>query len=113
MATDRVTAGLGACMVLLSASQIAAAGSVTKEDVDAALPKLESYIQDKMDAGAVPGLSVAVVFNDEVVYLKGLGVREVGKPEPVEADTVFQIASLSKPVSSAVVAAIVSDGAVT
>jgi len=113
MVTDRVTAGLGACVVLLSAAQIAAAGDVTKAEVDAALPKLESYILEKMDADAVPGLSVAIVFNDEVVYVKGFGVREVGKPEPVDADTVFQIASLSKPVSSGVVAAIVSDGTVT
>ena len=113
MVTDRVIAGLGACVLLLAASQIAAAGSVARADVDAALPKLESYIQEKMDAGAVPGLSVAIVFDDEVVYLKGFGVREVGKPEAVDPDTVFQIASLSKPVSSSVVAAIVSDGTIT
>ena len=113
MVTDRVIAGLGACVLLLAASQIVAAGAVTKADVDAALPKLESYIREKMDAGAVPGLSVAIVFNDQVVYLKGFGVREVGRPDPVDADTVFQIASLSKPVSSSIVAAIVSDGTVT
>ena len=40
-------------------------------------------------------------------------MREVGKPEAVDPDTVFQIASLSKPVSSSVVAAIVSDGTIT
>jgi hypothetical protein len=37
-------------------------------------------------------------------------VREAGKPEPVDADTVFQLASSSKPISSSVVAAIVNDG---
>jgi CubicO group peptidase (beta-lactamase class C family) len=53
------------------------------------------------------------VFDDEVVYLGGFGVREVGKSEPVDAETVFQLASLSKPISSTVVAALVSDGALT
>ncbi len=113
MWTDCVIRGLGTCLMFLAASQTAAAGDVTKPQVDTALPKLESYIQAKMDAGAVPGLSVAIVFNDQVVYLKGFGVREVGRPEPVDSDTVFQIASLSKPVSSSIVAAIVSDGTVT
>ena len=36
------------------------------------------------------------MFDDEVIYLDGFGVRETGKPETVDADTVFQLASLSK-----------------
>ncbi len=64
-------------------------------------------------AGAVPGLSIAFVYKDEVIYLEGFGVREVGNSAPVDADTVFQIASLSKPLASTVVAATVSDGIVS
>ncbi len=41
--------------------------------------------------------------------LGGFGVREVGKPDKVDADTVFQLASLSKPISATVVAALISD----
>src|SRR5262249_48685281 len=59
------------------------------------------------------GLSIAVVYEDQVVYLKGFGLREMGKTETVDADTVFQIASLSKPVSSTVIARLVSDGIVS
>jgi CubicO group peptidase (beta-lactamase class C family) len=40
-------------------------------------------------------------------------VREVGKPGAVDADTVFQLASFSKPISSTIVAALVSDGLVS
>ena len=61
----------------------------------------------------LPGAAVAVVYNDEVVYERGFGVREVGKPEPVTPETVFQIASLSKPLSSTLVAAVVGDGTTT
>ncbi|TIR95812.1 MAG: beta-lactamase family protein, partial [Mesorhizobium sp.] len=53
------------------------------------------------------------VHDDKVIFLRGFGHREAGRPELVDADTVFQIASLSKPISATVVAALVSDGIVS
>jgi CubicO group peptidase (beta-lactamase class C family) len=61
----------------------------------------------------VPGLAVAIIYRDEVVYLEGFGVREVGGSLPVTPDTVFQLASMSKPIASTAVAALVSNGVVT
>jgi CubicO group peptidase (beta-lactamase class C family) len=101
-------AGLG-CAFLAAG---AAAEPITRDQVVAALPKLEALAQKQIDSGGVPGLAIAVVYKDEVVYLKGFGLRETGKPDRVDADTVFQIASLSKPVSATVVAALVSEGIV-
>lgn len=107
-----LVAGLSFVMVPLSAH--AQGGTdVTETKVKAALPLLDKYIQDAMTKTGVPGLSVAVVFDDKVVYLKGYGVREVGKPDVVTEDTVFQLASMSKSVGSTVVAALVSDKVVT
>ncbi len=103
-------ASLTACSVFSAA---ATAQPATREQVMAALPKLDAYIGGLIRNDTVPGLSVAIVFADEVVYLKGFGVREEGKPDKVNADTVFQIASFSKPISATVVAAIVSGGTVT
>jgi CubicO group peptidase (beta-lactamase class C family) len=65
--------------------------------------------QHLIDADEVPGLSFAIVHRDEVVAVNGFGVRQAGSAERVDADTVFQLASLSKPISSTVVAAIISD----
>jgi len=48
-----------------------------------------------------------VVHNGTVVYERGFGVRELGKPEPITPDTVFQIASLSKSLSSTLVVEII------
>ena len=45
---------------------------------------------------------MVVVYQDQVVYLKGLGVREAGKPEAVDGGTVFQLASVSKPMATTV-----------
>lgn len=88
------------------------AGAVTREMVDAALPRMESYASDLIEQGAVPGMAVAVVYEGELVYMWGFGVRKEGRDDPVDADTVFQLASFSKPLSSTVVAALVGEGTV-
>ena len=84
--------------------------SLTRVQVEARLPALAALAQQTIDAGDVPGLAIAVVFDDEVMFLRGFGRREAGKPDIVGPDTVFQIASLSKPVTSTVVAILVSEG---
>jgi CubicO group peptidase (beta-lactamase class C family) len=86
---------------------------VTRDQVNAALPQLEQLAQHTVATSGVPGLAIAVVYKDEVVYLKGFGVREAGKNQPVDPDTVFQLASMSKPIAATVVAALVSEGVVT
>ena len=91
----------------------ALAQTATKEKVAAALPKLREFARQIIDKRLVPGLSVAVVYGDEIVLLDGFGVREIGKPATVGADTVFQLASVSKPLSATVVAGLVSDGKVS
>ena len=89
------------------------AQTVTRQKVTAALPRLEQFVRQVVERKLVPGLSIAVVHHDEVVYLQGFGVRQIGMPEPVEVDTVFQLASVSKPLSSTVVSALVSEGKVS
>ncbi|WFN58094.1 MULTISPECIES: serine hydrolase [unclassified Synechococcus] len=85
---------------------------VTTAKVSAALPKLEALASQILQQTGVPGMAIAVVHDDRVVFLKGYGQREVGKAGAVDADTIFQLASLSKPIASTVVAALVGDGRV-
>ncbi len=92
---------------LLPAAALAA--PVPRPQVEAALTGMEAMARELTEKGAVPGLAIAVVHDDEVVYLGGFGLREMGKAETVDPDTVFQIASMSKPVSSTVVAKLVSE----
>src|SRR4029453_11320208 len=87
--------------------------AITAAQVDAALDRLDALIEDGMTQTGVPGTAGAGVYDDAVVYEQGFGVRELGKPEPVTPETVFQIASLSKALSSTLVAAVVGDGTTT
>jgi len=89
------------------------AAEITAAQVQSALDRLDSLIEDGMARTGLPGAAVAVVYGDEVVYERGFGVRELGKPEPITPETVFQIASLSKSLSSTLVAAVVGDGTTT
>lgn len=82
---------------------------VTPDKIKTALSGLEKLTADLLKKTSVPGLAIAVVYQDQVVYAKGFGVREAGKPDPVDADTVFQLASVSKPLASTVIAGLVGD----
>ena len=86
---------------------------VTPARLDAAIARLESKAAQVIAKSGVPGIAIAVVHDDQVRYLGGFGVRDVGKPDAVDADTVFQIASMSKSLASTVVAGLVSDGLVS
>jgi CubicO group peptidase (beta-lactamase class C family) len=92
--------------------QAAPAAPVTSQKVKAALPKLENLAKETLQNSGVPGMSIAVVYKDQVVYLKGFGQRQVAQDEPVDADTVFQLASVSKPMASTVLAALVGEGVI-
>jgi len=49
-----------------------------------------------IEAWHLPGLAIAVVQNDRVIFLKGYGIKEAGKADPITADTLFEIGSTTK-----------------
>lgn len=57
---------------------------------------LEIYIQREMERWQVPGLAIAIVKDGKIVITKGYGVKDIKSKEPVDAYTLFQIASNSK-----------------
>mgnify|MGYP001810257128 CR=1 FL=1 len=80
--------------------------------IDRALEQLDTLAAAIMKTSGIPGMAVAVVRDGRAVYAKGFGIRKAGAPEAVNADTVFQIASLSKPVTATIVARQVQAGIV-
>jgi CubicO group peptidase (beta-lactamase class C family) len=73
-------------------------------------PGLEAYIARAMAAWHVPGLGVAIVRNDTVIYVKGFGLRRFDSTEPVDENTLFEIGSSSKAFTATLTAMMVSDG---
>lgn len=64
--------------------------------VQAQGPAVDALAKRTMEQWKLPGLALVVVHKNKLVYLKGFGVRELGKPELVSPDTVFPIASCTK-----------------
>ena len=99
-------------LALLSIVPLLSAGSAEKPNrpIEPAIEQLKTFIKDGMRKTGVPGVAVAVVYRDKVVYLDGFGYRKAGNRARVDADTVFQLASVSKPIASTIVAALVGNG---
>jgi CubicO group peptidase (beta-lactamase class C family) len=70
----------------------------------------EAYVADAVDRYGVPGASVAVVQDGEVVYLRGFGVREQGGTDPVTPDTMMMIGSVTKSMTTMLAATLVDEG---
>lgn len=85
---------------------------ITSAHIDRAIASLDALTAAIMRRSGVPGVAIAVVRDGKVVYAKGFGVRKIGTHEKVDADTVFQLASVSKSLASTVVAGAVGAGAV-
>jgi CubicO group peptidase (beta-lactamase class C family) len=62
-------------------------------------PGQTSKLADRMASLHVPGVSVAVIHNGQIEWARGFGVTKIGGP-PVTPETLFQAASISKPVTA-------------
>lgn len=79
--------------------------ALPEKSIDAALERLPGIVEEVLERTGVPGMSVAVVRNGDTVFAEGYGVREAGTDKAVTPDTVFQLASLSKPLAATAVSA--------
>lgn len=73
-------------------------------------PGFNGYVGRVMETFTVPGLSVAIVKDGKVVLAKGYGVRRMGDPTPVDAQTRFGIASNTKLFTATALALLVEEG---
>jgi CubicO group peptidase (beta-lactamase class C family) len=73
--------------------------------------QLDDAFQRAMDAGLMPGVTVAVSRADEVLYAGSYGVRRLGDDVPMTADTVCWIASMTKAITATAAMLLVERGA--
>lgn len=75
-------------------------------------PGITSKISQRMRAYGVPGLSIAVIDHGEIVWAKGYGVTDTSSKRPVTPQTLFEAASISKPISAVGVLLLAQSGRV-
>lgn len=84
--------------------QLSTATPLPENAVAKAVAELDGLAEGLMNSSGIPGMAIAVVHDGKTLYARGFGVRDTRSGDRVDADTVFQLASLSKPIAATVVA---------
>jgi len=74
------------------------------------IAELERFVTTAQLELGVPGVSIGVVQDGKVAFAGGFGVRELGKKAPVDEDTLFMVASNTKPLTTLLLAKLVEEG---
>jgi CubicO group peptidase (beta-lactamase class C family) len=98
-----VSVWLWSLVLMLGAYSAVIAGTSDDAVVDA-------MVRDALRAWQVPGVVVGIVRNDQLIYLKGHGVKTWGKEDPLTPETLFPIASCTKAFTSTAMAMLVDEG---
>ncbi len=99
-------------LIALPARGWASGPAWSEKQLTGAIAALDKLAPTLLRRSGVPGMALAVVTADGIAYQRGFGVRQWGRVEPIDTDTVFQLASLSKPLATTVIAGLVGDGVV-
>ncbi len=97
-------------LVLVCCATVISGVSAQRAAQRAPLDGFDQYVTNAIRELEHAGIAIAVVKNDSIVYAKGFGVRAVGKPEPVDAHTIFAIGSSTKAFAGLSVAMLVDEG---
>ncbi len=79
-------------------------------NTSAIIPLFDPYVEENFNRSSVPGMAVAIMQNDTVIYLRCFGVQNLTTGEPITPDTWFQLASISKSFTTATIASMVGRG---
>ena len=77
--------------------------------VQKVLSQYEEFIERAIRAGTSPGAAVAIVKDSSIIYLKGFGLKQTGKPDSININTVFRLGSVSKCFASVLAGTLVND----
>ncbi len=76
------------------------------------IKNLDAYIQKSLQQWEVPGFAISIVKDGKVVFSKSYGVRQLGRPTPVDEQTIFDICSTTKAMTAAAMGLLVDEGKV-
>jgi CubicO group peptidase (beta-lactamase class C family) len=95
-------------VVLLALGPAALVAAPPEKGIDG--KAIEAVLTDTLKFWNAPGLAAVIVKDDEVVFLKGVGVRRLGEKEPVTPETIFALASCTKAFTATAIGLLVDDG---
>lgn len=98
-----------ALSMLVAITALAAARGLAAQQGDP-YPGFNAYVTKAMQTWKIPGLSIAIVRNDSVIYARGFGVLGAKSTTPVDQRTLFEIGSSSKAFTATLVAMLVGEG---
>jgi CubicO group peptidase (beta-lactamase class C family) len=97
-------------VLVLAAAVLAATAPAPLAAQPAPLADLDAFIERGLSDWGIPGLGIAVVHQDRVVYARGFGVHRLGEARRVDENTLFGIASVSKAFTAAALGMLVDEG---
>lgn len=83
---------------------------VHAQTLDERLREIDAYAEKARQDWGLPGMAIAIVKDGKTVFAKGYGVRDINKPEKVDENTLFAVASNSKAFTTASLAILVDEG---
>jgi CubicO group peptidase (beta-lactamase class C family) len=101
-----INIAFGAALLLTSPASAQTSGASN----DLRAKELDAYVAKAVKDWSVAGLAIAVVKDGKVVFSKGYGVRELGRPALVDTSTLFAIASTTKAMTAASIGMLVDEG---
>jgi CubicO group peptidase (beta-lactamase class C family) len=84
--------------------------TISASELDARLATIEKVLDEKRKSYGVPGMSLVIVKDDKIIYMKGLGFKDLEKSVPVTPDTLFAIGSATKAFTALAVLMSADDG---
>jgi hypothetical protein len=106
----RVAVVLGASVTALPTLPPMLLAEPGANDQRSTILQLERDVPELMKKSNVPGVSIALIQRGKAIWVHGFGVKEAGTSQPVTGETVFEAASLSKPVFAYGVLKLVDQG---
>ncbi len=96
--------------ITMAPSAIAAPESEKTTELEIRLAQLSSRLEEKRIEHHIPGMAIAVVQDDKVIFARGFGVSDLVTKKPVTKDTLFGIGSTTKAFTSTLIGMLVDDG---
>lgn len=70
-----------------------------RSKLESAIPEIDAHLQRTVERDGLVGLAAGLVIDDELVWSRGYGLRDLERGLPVESDTAFGIGSITKPIT--------------